>query len=77
MTRISKKQDNSSSILIKYCQPQQYFPQKFKKNHTVMKAKKTDNSRLRIIGFKQKKMRKQHKVSLRIWLNLWSHKIKK
>ena len=66
MTRTNKKLDNNFSILIKYYQHLLFFPLKSKKNLMVMKAKRTDNNRLRITDFKQKKMLKQHKVLLQI-----------
>lgn len=66
MTRTNKKLDNNFSISIKYYQHLLFFPLKSKKNLMVMKAKRTDNNRLRITDFKPKKMQKQHKVLLQI-----------
>ena len=66
MIKINKKPGNNFSILIKFCQLLPYFLPKFKKNHTVMKAKRTDNNRLRITDFKLKKMLRLHKALLQI-----------
>lgn len=66
MIKINKKPGNNFSTLIKFYQLPPYFLPKFKKNHMVMKAKRTDNNRLRITDFKLKKMLKLHKALLQI-----------